>query len=175
MTEEQPELNQELVLTIELIPETAWNENLRKYLPTWEWDRIRKGVYQRNGYRCEICNAPGKLNCHEVWSYDDELSIQKLAGFLALCNKCHGVKHFGFMEVLSRQGKVDLDEVVEHFLEVNQVGYKEFRKHLSEQTRIWRQRSEVSWSLDMGKYGMRLWKDEAEKYIKKKRGKEEKS
>jgi hypothetical protein len=38
---------------------------------------------------------PGRVNleCHEEWDYDDETHVQKLTGLIALCGRCHRVKH----------------------------------------------------------------------------------
>lgn len=35
-----------------------------------------------------------RLECHEVWEYDEENSIQRLSKLLALCTPCHRVKHW---------------------------------------------------------------------------------
>lgn len=48
-----------LPLQIELVPKTAFGENLRKLLTQNEWDKIRKAVYQRANYKCEICGEQG--------------------------------------------------------------------------------------------------------------------
>ena len=39
---------------------------------------------------------PGRvsLQCHEEWAYDDETLVQKLTGLVALCSRCHLVKHW---------------------------------------------------------------------------------
>ena len=92
-------------LEIELVPETSWYNNLRKALPRSEWDKIRKEVYEKANNKCEICQQDGRLNCHEKWSYDDEKNIQKLQGFQALCDKCHNIKHIGFVNVQISSGK----------------------------------------------------------------------
>jgi hypothetical protein len=42
----------DLKLTIELIPESAWGENLRKYLPKEIWEKIRKEVFRKANYKC---------------------------------------------------------------------------------------------------------------------------
>ena len=63
---------EELKLKIELVPHTSWYKNLRKMLPKSEWDKIRKGTYAEYGHKCGICGANGRLNCHEIWKYDDK-------------------------------------------------------------------------------------------------------
>lgn len=92
------------------------------------------------------------MNLHEVWQYDDKNHMQKLEGFILLCNMCHHVKHIGFAGILAKQGKLDYDKVIEHFCEVNNCTEKEFEKHKTEAFEIWRNRSKHEWNQDFGKY-----------------------
>jgi len=108
-----------LKLTIELVPSTSWYDNLRKYTSKEDWDKIRKRTYAEYGNRCGICEAEGRLNCHEIWEYDDKKHIQRLVGFIALCDMCHHVKHIGLAGILASEGKLDYEKVVEHFMKVN--------------------------------------------------------
>jgi len=146
-----------LKLTMELIPEQcqqAPNSNLRKQMHRRQWDRIRRTVFTKAGYVCDICGAEGRLNCHEVWTYDDgkDCFLQKLAGLIALCNLCHHVKHFDLAENLAAQGRLDLDVVVEHFKKVNNVGQEEFESHRLEAFRIWQERSWKYFLTDLGEF-----------------------
>ena len=50
-------------LTIELVPSTAWGENLRKILKKEHWDILRKASYKRARYRCECCGGKGDCAC----------------------------------------------------------------------------------------------------------------
>lgn len=80
-------------LTVELIPSTSWFTNVRSHLPTGEWDLVRRAVYRRARYRCEVCGGRGggpdgpnhPVECHEVWAYDDEHHVQRLERLVALC------------------------------------------------------------------------------------------
>lgn len=117
----------QLKLTIELIPETAANENLRSARPGL-WNKLRKETYEKYVYRCGICGVeprvepeikppieselkPGfnwkkrRLECHEAWEYDDVARIQKLSKLVALCTHCHQIKHWGWARVAWRSGK----------------------------------------------------------------------
>ncbi len=91
-------MGQELKLEAELVPSTSWFNNMRKVVPKAEWDRIRKRTYAEYRHRCGICSYEGRLNCHEIWHYDDHNYVQKLEGFIALCGLCHHVKHLGLRE-----------------------------------------------------------------------------
>lgn len=144
-----------LKLGIELVPATSWYDNLRKRIGKEEWDGIRKDAYDRYGHRCGICNASGKLHCHELWGYDDARHIQKLAGFIALCEMCHHVKHIGLAGIMASRGEVDYDEVVRHFMSVNNCGKTAFYEHRDAAFEKWRIRSMHEWKVETGDFTMR--------------------
>jgi hypothetical protein len=56
------------MLTIELVPETAWFKNLRSELPKEKWDKLRKDTYKKAGYRCEVCGGKGEK--WPVWTFE---------------------------------------------------------------------------------------------------------
>ncbi|HEX6820392.1 MAG TPA: HNH endonuclease [Ktedonobacterales bacterium] len=138
----------DLRLTIELVPAGCWYSNLRQALPREAWDRIRRSVYAACNYRCATCGARGKLHCHEVWAYDDAAHVQRLAGFQALCESCHHVKHLGHAGILASQGKLDYDRLVAHFLRVNGCDRAAFERHRREAFEQWEERSRHEWTTD---------------------------
>ena len=81
--------------------------------------------------------AEGRMNCHEIWEYDDKNHIQKLLGFIALCSMCHHVKHIGFAGILAREGKLNYEKVVEHFMTVNNCDRRTFEEHRKRAFLIW--------------------------------------
>src|SRR3972149_3120297 len=95
-----------LKLTIELVPASSWNQNLRNLLKPKTWENLRKSVYKKYNYKCAICNSGGILHCHEIWNYDDKSHIQKLKGFVALCELCHWVKHIGLAGIRANERKL---------------------------------------------------------------------
>lgn len=130
-------------LTIELVPRTAWGSNLRGKLPVG-WPRISAAVREAAGGRCEICGRrSAKLEAHEVWDYG-ERGIQRLAGILALCRKCHEVKHFGLACVRERAA-----EASAHLAAVNGWSAREAEDYVDEAFAVWRERSEIEWELDL--------------------------
>jgi hypothetical protein len=139
-------------LEIDLIPKTCWYSNLRKEMPQSRWDKLRREVLESADHACEICGARGKLNCHEVWEYDDDKQVQKLVGFQAICNLCHHVKHFGRAKLLAAEGYLDLEAVIEHFKAVNGVGDREFKSHRHQAFRVWTERTHREWRTDFGKF-----------------------
>ncbi len=139
-------------LSIELVPRSCFYENLRKLLPKSEWDRLRKKVYAQYDYRCEICKAEGRLNCHEVWYYDEAREVQKLVGFVALCSLCHHVKHLRFAMLLAESGRLDLERVILHFMRVNNCTRFDFEEHRRQAFQQWEERSQHLWQVDIEYY-----------------------
>ncbi len=143
----------ELKLKIELVPKTSWYDNLRKYTDKNDWDKIRKQTYVNYEHKCGICgNEEGRLNCHELWEYDDKKHIQKLVGFIALCDMCHHVKHIGLAGILAERGELNYEKVVEHFVKVNECDSDTFKKHRKKAFEQWRERSSHKWQIDLGEY-----------------------
>ena len=139
-------------LTIELVPSTSWWDNLRKKMPRSDWDVLRKRVYARQEHKCGVCGASGRLNCHEVWAYDDKMWVQTLVGFIALCDLCHHVKHIGLAKVLADAGRLDWDSVVSHFCSVNGCDLGGFCVYEVGVWDVWRKRSKHDWTVDLGEY-----------------------
>ena len=134
----------DILLTIELVPETCWNSNLRSVLPKKEWDVIRKEAYKNADNQCEICGNAGRLECHEIWEYDDEKHIQKLVGLIALCSPCHLVKHMGFARIKGKE-----EAAIQQLMLVNDWTREEANKYIEEAFRVYAERSKQEWKQDM--------------------------
>lgn len=141
-----------LKLQAELVPQSSWWNNMRKVLPARHWDKIRKDVYAKYDYKCAICGAEGRLNCHEIWEYNDKTYVQTLKGFVALCDLCHHVKHIGLASILAQEGRLDFQRVVAHFCRVNECDEAMFKCHLESAMHQWEQRSAHEWTVDWGEY-----------------------
>lgn len=140
--------NSEPPLTVELVPSTSWYANVRSHLPVEQWDLVRRAVYRRARYRCEVCGGRGEhhpVECHEVWDYDDERRVQRLKRLVALCPACHQVKHLGLASVNGRY-----DEALEHLAGVNKWTLEDARRHADAAFAQWNERSEHEWTLDWG-------------------------
>ena len=133
-------------LNFQLVPDGCWYTNLRSALPKEVWDRLRRAAYARAGGRCSICGAKGRLEAHEVWSYDDKNHIQKLEDIIAVCPASHAVIHIGRTSLLGKE-----PEAQEHFLKVNGCTQSEYHAALGEANRIHAERSRHEWVTDLSK------------------------
>lgn len=134
-------------LTIELVPKSSWQQNVRSALPKSEWDRIRKETYRNAGYRCEICGGVGEshpVECHEIWEYDDERNIQRLSGFIALCPDCHRCKHIGLATIQGFREEARL-----HLAKVNEVSLDKVDDIILSAFEKWNERSQHEWTVDL--------------------------
>lgn len=139
-------------LTCDMVPANTWFLNLRKWLPQNEWDRIRKSVYQRAGYRCLVCGGKGPkwpVECNEQWQYlcdpsTPKMGTQKLLRLAALCPTCHSVKHAGYANLKGR-----LDDTLAHLGFVNGWNKAQCEEHFDAAAETHRQRSETTWTFDL--------------------------
>lgn len=144
-------------LAIELVPETAWYSNLRTILMASGWNKVRQKVLARANDHCEICNAKVKrLECHEIWHYDDETLVQSLEDVKALCRKCHRIKHFGLSLIKSQKGEINIQTLEDHFTKVNECTYVEFKDHVNESFRTHGVRSREEWNIDISNVALYL-------------------
>ena len=141
----------ELKLTIEMVPASMWYSNVRSEVPSKTWNLIRSKCYEKAGNVCEICGDVGQkqgvkhsVECHEIWEYDDANLTQILKGFVALCPRCHKVKHAGLASV---RGK--LVQVIKHLMKVNSMTDDEAVAYVDDSFRKWYERSKKTWKLDV--------------------------
>lgn len=134
-------------LTIQLVPQTSWYNNLRSIVPNWS--EIAYKVKQRG--RCDICGyKTNELDAHEVWKYDDVKHLQELDTIVAVCKKCHLTIHIGYANT---QGKTN--EAVEHYMKVNNVTSEEAQDDIDNVFDIWCNRSKHKWDISYGQiYGV---------------------
>lgn len=136
---------------MELVPKTCHYSNVRTTLKPKQWDLIRFKAYEDAGYVCQICGQTGleqgyphKLECHEIWAYNDATRVQKLIGLIALCPLCHQVKHIGRANAMGKQA-----EVFKQLEEVNKWSHKEIVEHVAEAFETYFERSKFEWRLDI--------------------------
>lgn len=128
-----------LKLTITMLPKGAWNNDLSKTLPKQDWEKLRDFALKRAGGRCEICGyKTNDLDVHEEWEFNIEKKTQTLKQVLAICSKCHGVKHF--------KNSVRLgygEQAAEHFIKVNNCSEMDFASNLSKSILEYNQRNAI--------------------------------
>lgn len=132
-------------LFVDPVPKTQWNDNARYSISEEDWDTIRKFVYIRAGYRCEVCGSKGRIEAHERWHFDDTLRVQKLVRLVALCSDCHEATHLGLTRKRGKEKKA-----FSHLLKVTGMTEWEAMKHIEESYRVVAERSKYKYSLDLG-------------------------
>lgn len=148
---------QKLKLEIELVPVTVWQSSLYRLLPRKVWNEVRNETIRERGRKCQICGeTEGVISLHEIWRYDDEKYVQKLEGFILLCEMCHHVKHIFLAGILSKTSNLNYDKVIEHFCKVNSCTRKYFEEHEAKAFKIWEKRSKHKWRQDFGKFADHL-------------------
>ena len=138
-------------LTIELVPKTCHFSNVRTCVSTSEWDKIRKLSYASANNKCEICDSDGlkqgykhRVECHEVWDYDDENKIQKLVKLISLCVACHQVKHIGRAIAMGKE-----NDCFNQMAKVNKWTREQIQEHIVESFKLHKTRSKHKWGLDL--------------------------
>jgi len=93
-------------------------------------------VLHEQGLRCSICgiapeyNDLKSLHVHEIEKYDFHSGICELVDLNLICKKCHSFHHMGRTEMLST--KVQLEELIQHFMRVNDCNYFDYKDHYLE-------------------------------------------
>jgi len=134
-------------LTIELVPKSCWYTNVRSNVTRAEWEICKRLVRDRSNDRCEVCGGRGTrwpVECHEIWDYDDEECVQRLAGLTALCPRCHEVKHIGRAEAMGH-----LNRALAHLATVNGWVPAVAAMYAADAFAVWRTRSKFAWTLDI--------------------------
>jgi hypothetical protein len=138
-------------LTIELVPKTCHFSNVRTCVSTSEWDKIRKLSYASANNKCEICGSDGleqgykhRVECHEIWEYDDKNHIQTLGGLISLCPTCHQVKHIGRAIAIGKE-----KDCFNQMAKVNKWTPQQIQEHIVESFKLHKTRSKHKWGLDL--------------------------
>jgi hypothetical protein len=134
-------------LTVELVPRTCWFSHVCDHVSPEQWNRLRKQTARQAKSICGICGGRGPrwpVACHEVWHDDDAQYVQTLVRLSAVCPACQAVKHLGVAEL-----KGHLAEAQAHFIQVNEWTEAETEAYLAHVWRVWEERSEHEWTLDL--------------------------
>jgi hypothetical protein len=134
-------------LSVELVPKTCWYSNVRTNTTRAEWEKCKKYAKTKSNSKCEICGSVGSrwaVECHEIWHYDDATGVQKLLDLIALCPRCHEVKHYGYAELNNAGERAFL-----HLTEVNGWTPAVTALYLTLVNLQWEKRSTRPWVLDI--------------------------
>lgn len=82
-----------------LIPRPLWGINAHGLLAWESWQQIRQNTFSRDMHCCVICSHKGRLECHEVFEYDDAAGIAILVRLESRCGDCHDCNHLGRLKV----------------------------------------------------------------------------
>lgn len=145
-----------LKLDIELVPSSSWGLNLRNLLMPKMWKKLREEVVAKYNNRCAVCGKGGKLHAHEVWNYDDKNHIQKLKDIITLCTMCHATKHIGLAGIQASEKGSSYENLIKHFMKVNNCSREVFEKHLKSAFQKFEERSHYEWQIDLTTYRNRL-------------------
>lgn len=141
-----------LKLTIDLLPKGAWGNNFSKTLSKKDWDILRNTCYEKANNRCAICGyKTEELDAHEVWDFNIKTKTQTLKDIIALCSRCHGVKHMKNSERLGYG-----ENAKNHFLRVNNCSELDFAAHCTETEMLFQEQNKVyRWKIkaDLDKFG----------------------
>ena len=137
-------------LFVDLVPSSCWFTNARSCISDRDWDRVRRMVLGRAEDRCEVCGASRDrdaqrwLEVHERWTFDDTANVQALRRLICLCTDCHRATHFGLAQLRGH------DEAARaHLLAMTGMSKEQVHRHIREAIALWRQRSELDWTLDL--------------------------
>lgn len=137
-------------LTFELVPATSWYRNVRANVSPMTWSSLQQLTFTAAGRRCEICGNVGPrhpVECHEVWSYDDRWLVQRLERLIALCPRCHQVKHLG--HTLAKAKRDHVEATLEWYCLVNAASPEVALRHLQEAFTEHARRSASTYQVDV--------------------------
>lgn len=128
--------------------------NVRSSVTPGDWERLRKMIYRRAGYRCEACGAGRDpdarrwLEAHERWRYLRETRSgrlsQRLSRLVALCTPCHQATHFGHAQIQGHD-----QEALAHLCHVNGWTAQQAWGHVDAAFELWQRRSAYVWELEL--------------------------
>ncbi len=100
------------------LPPSTHYKNPRNWMGKKTWDKVRKEVYKRANYVCEVCGGKGKrypVEAHELWAFNLETKEQLLVRFVALCPLCHRLQHMGLAGIQEKGGIFEGTYLAQHY------------------------------------------------------------
>ena len=147
-----------LKLRVQPTPRNNWGDNLAHLLYKDIWDKLRREVYKKADYRCEICGTTQVVfHCHENWGFNEAKRLHFLVSLQCLCPECHNTIHYYRTMAEARKGNYPLkylDELEEHFCWVNGVDKAEWLKHLNSKSYLMQIRNDRKYKIDYKQYSI---------------------
>ncbi len=141
------------LLSIEPVPFSSRFSSVRSHLAHVDFNRLKKSIFVRAGYRCEICSATGfdqghhhPVECHEVFEFDDAKGTQKMTKLMSLCPRCHAVKN---IELTRAKSDAAFDTALELLASVNGWNKSQALTYYRHSVHVWNERSKRSWVLNL--------------------------
>ncbi|MGA8498942.1 MAG: hypothetical protein WB764_25890 [Xanthobacteraceae bacterium] len=119
-------------------------------------------MIQERGLRCQTCGKTETeskhIFAHEEWEYVTTSSpaVAHLKALVLSCWHCHAVEHFGATQNMVLSGELTaqaIEDTIEHFCRLNQVGRDAFDVHRAEARAGWIGLSKLEWIVDWGSFG----------------------
>ena len=76
------------------------------------WADTRRAAFERDGWRCRVCDRPGRLEAHHVRPLYKGGSPYDLANVETLCRECHIDRHRRQLTALEAAWKRAVREMV---------------------------------------------------------------
>jgi hypothetical protein len=112
---------------------------------------------------CQTCGKTEmeskRVFAHEEWEYETTCSpaVAHLEDLVLSCWHRHAVEHFGATGNMVLSGEVKpqaIEDTIEHFCRVNQVGRGASDAHRAEARAKWTRLSKLEWTVDWGAFGV---------------------
>ena len=129
-------------LNIRLIPESAYGQNMRSAMSSYEWRKLSE--YVRSVEVCAGCWERYKkkdLEAHEEWLWNSS-GKQKLRRIVPLCKACHHTVHIG-----RASANNEYEQACKHYMRVRHVSRGKFSMLVNEEWKRQRRRSHMKWTL----------------------------
>ncbi|WP_198085365.1 hypothetical protein [Variovorax sp. E3] len=116
------------------------------------WQAIRNKCENDAGGVCEICGDTSQkygvkhsTECHEVWSYDEEIQIQKLEYLIALCVRCHKIVHLNQHKAIEEDWK----SLLKDYEYLNNITAKQAKNYYDKSLSRQKRQSSIKFKIDL--------------------------
>lgn len=140
-------------LSIEPVPLSSRFASVRAALGYEQFNTLKRAIFSRAGFRCEICLENGfeqghqhPVELHEVFHYDDVRGTQKLSALMCVCPDCNAVKQ---VELSRAKGEATFAAALAQLCKVNGWNNLQAQTYYQHVYAIWQERSKKVWQLNL--------------------------